>query len=231
MPGYNVVGINSNSTISASGSLHCITHAVGVSDPLLIVHQNLPNTSNTTIPYQVDARIQHKSGIQFATLYYTTDTTLGFSNVAMTLTSAVNNTWTGFIPAYPAGTHVFYYIKGHANSGKEQVRPMPAPLGNFEFDVLGLPSGINEFAQTEFKPAYPNPSHGITCIPISFAKNTRGNIKLLDVLGNEVAIIYSGEFQSGEKNFFINGLTLSKGAYIISLETTEGQFTQKLMVQ
>nr|MBA3705142.1 agmatine deiminase family protein [Bacteroidota bacterium] len=31
MPGYNVVGINSNSTISASGSLHCITHSIGVS--------------------------------------------------------------------------------------------------------------------------------------------------------------------------------------------------------
>ena len=231
MPGYTVVGINSNSTISASGSLHCITHAVGVSDPLLIVHQNLPNTTNTTTPYQVDARIQHKSGIQFATLYYTTDTTLGFSNVPMTLTNVLNNTWTSFIPAYPAGTHVFYYIKGHANSGKEQVRPMPAPRGNFEFDVLGIPSGINELATTEFKPAYPNPSHGITCIPVSFAKKTIGSIKLLDLLGNEVAVICSGEFLAGDKNFFINSLTLSKGAYIIALETTEGRFTQKLIVQ
>ncbi len=230
MPGYNVVGINSNTTISASGSLHCITHAVGVSNPLLIVHQQLPNTTNTTTPYQVDARIQHKTGISSATLYYTNDTTLGFTSTPMNLTSVVNNTWTGFIPPYPIGTRVFYYIKGQANSGKQQVRPMVAPRGNFMFNVLGT-TGINDIAIVEFKPAFPNPSHGITCIPVSFSKNTIGNIKLLDILGNEVALIYSGEFQVGEKNFFINGLTLSQGAYIISLETSEGRFTQKLMVQ
>ena len=230
MPGYNVVGINSNTTISASGSLHCITHAVGVSDPLLIVHQQLPNTTNTVTPYQVDARIQHRTGIASATLYYTDDTVAGFSSVPMTLTSVVNNTWTGFIPPYPVGTRVFYYIKGQANSGKQQVRPIVAPRGNFMFDVLGA-TGIADLTTIEFKPAFPNPSHGITCIPVSFSKNTSGSIKLLDVLGNEVALIYSGDFQEGEKNFFINGLSLSAGAYIISLETSEGKHTQKLMVQ
>jgi agmatine deiminase len=230
MPGYNVVGINSNTTISASGSLHCITHSVGVADPLLIVHQNLPNTTNTTTPYQVDARIQHKTGIQFATLYYTNDTAIGYMSVPMTLTSLVNNTWTGFIPAYPAGTHVFYYIKAHANSGKEQVRPMPAPRANFEFNVLGA-TGINEHIAFEIKPAFPNPSHGITCIPVSFNRNTKGSIKLIDMLGKEVALIFEGDFVSGEKNFFINGLTIQPGAYFILVETTEGRLTQKLMVQ
>lgn len=230
MPGYNVVGINSNTTIAASGSLHCITHSVGVTDPLLIVHQNLPNTINTTTPYQVDARIQHRSGIQFATLYYSTDTSLGYSNVPMTLTSAINNTWTGYIPPYSPGTHVFYYIKAHANSGKEQVRPMPAPLANFEFDVLGV-SGINEIFAFEIKPAFPNPSHGITCIPVSFFNNTKGCIKLIDMLGDEVALIYDGDFAAGEKNFFINGSTISPGAYFISIQTLEGRLTQKLMIQ
>ena len=98
------------------------------------------------------------------------------------------------------------------------------------FDVLGA-TGIADLTTIEFKPAFPNPSHGITCIPVSFSKNTSGSIKLLDVLGNEVALIYSGDFQEGEKNFFINGLSLSAGAYIISLETSEGKHTQKLMVQ
>lgn len=231
MPGYNVVGINSNTTIAASGSLHCITHAVGVSDPLLIVHQQLPNTTNTITPYQVDARIQHRTGIAAATLYYTDDTVAGFTSTPMSLTSVVNNTWTGFIPAYPVGTRVFYYIKGQANSGKQQVRPIVAPRGNFMFDVLGSATAINDQASVQFKPAFPNPSHGLTCIPVSLSKNIYGSLKLLDILGNEVALIYSGEFQAGEKNFFINGLSLSQGAYIISLETSEGRFTQKLMVQ
>lgn len=230
MPGYNVVGINSASTISASGSLHCITHEQGVRDPLRIVHQNLPNTINTSTPYQVDATIQHKSGIMSATLYYTNDTLAGFSNVPMTLTSVVNDTWTGFIPPYPAGTHVFYYIRANANSGKQQIRPMVAPYGNFEFDVL-TSTGIAEHTQFEMLPAYPNPSHGITCIPVSFDKNTEGSVKLFDMLGNLVEVIYQGEMIAGTKNYFINGLELSAGAYLITVETKEGRITQKLMVR
>ena len=231
MPGYKITGINSNTTISASGSLHCITHAVGVSDRLLIVHQALPNTTNTVTPYQVDARIQHRSGIASGTLYYTTDTTMGFTSVPMTLTSVVDNTWTGFIPAYPAGTHIFYYIKGIANSGKQQLRPMPAPQGNFEFDVLGPTAIIEETNQHSFVPAYPNPSHGITCIPVKFGKSTEGSLKLYDMLGKETVVIYAGEFQQGQKNFFINGLEIAPGAYFITLETKEGKISQKLMIR
>ena len=232
MPGYNIVGINSNQTISASGSLHCITHSVGVQNPLRIVHQNLPHTTNTTTPYQVDALVQHKSGIQFATLYYTTDTAnIPFTAVSMSLTNVANDTWTGFIPAQPAGTHVFYYILGHANSGKEQVRPMPAPEGNFEFDVLGGTTGISETASFEMKAAYPNPSHGITCIPVSINKATKGSIKLYDVLGNYVSTIFEGDLVSGEKNYFLNSIGMSSGAYFIVLETTENRLTQKLMIR
>ena len=232
MPGYNVVGINSTSTIAASGSLHCITHEIGPNDPLLIVHKNLPNTSNTSTPYQVDARIQHRTGIQYATLYYTNDTNAGFSNVPMTLTNAQLNTWTGFIPAYPSGTHVFYYIKAHANSGKEQYRPMPAPHGDFSFYVQGT-TGVGNYQSPlfEIKDAYPNPSHGITCIPVSFDKNTTGSVKLFDVLGNIVEVIYEGEMFTGEKNYFINSSNIASGAYFISVETSEGKRTQKLMVR
>lgn len=230
MPGYNVVGINSNTTIAASGSLHCITHSVGVKDPLLIVHQNLPNTTNTTTPYKVDARIQHKKGIQFATLYYTTDTMQPYTSVAMTLTNVSQNTWTGFIPAQPAGSHVFYYIKGHSNSGKEQVRPMPAPKGNFEFLVWGI-TAIGTENYFAVKPAYPNPSKGITCIPATFGKDTKGIVKLTDMLGKEVEIIYEGEMPAGEKNFFINSANINAGAYLITIETPEGRSVQKLMVR
>jgi hypothetical protein len=229
MPGYNVVGINSNATISASGSLHCITHEIGVSNPLLIVHQNLPNTTNTTTPYQIDARIQHKTGIQFATLYYTNDTSLGFASATMTLTNATANTWTGFIPPYPIGTRVYYYIKALANSGKEQVRPMPAPIGNFMFDVLGT-TGIEGIKTLQLNVVYPNPSHGITCIPIANPAHTKGSIKLFDLMGNLVAIIYDGEMPAGNKNYFFNSLGITSGAYLIVLQTNESNATQKLMI-
>ena len=232
MPGYTIAGVNSNSTISAGGSIHCITHSVGVTDPLRIVHQNLPNTANTTVPYQVDAIVQHRSGIQSATLYYSTDTTQPFSSTAMTLTGIPTDTWTGYIPAQPPGTRVFYYIQGTANSGKQQVRPMPAPLGNFQFDVM-LTTSKETIAETKtsIKPIYPNPSHGITCIPVSVGKATTGCIKLTDILGHTVSTIFEGQMQIGEKNYFLNTLGISKGAYFVTIETSDERITQKLMIK
>jgi agmatine/peptidylarginine deiminase len=230
MPGYNVVGINSNATISQSGSLHCMTHSVGVANPLWIMHQSLRNTTNTSDPYKVDAKIRHKSGIQSASLYYTTDLAAGYQDVPMTITNATDNIWTGFIPAQSAGKRIYYYIKAKANSGKEQVRPLPAPKAYFYFDVSGT-TAINEVNKIDFKAAYPNPSHGITCIPVSLTKSTTGTIKLTDLLGKQVALIYDGDMPVGEKNYFINSLDIKAGAYLIILETAEGRVSQKLMVR
>ena len=50
LPGYNVIGIDCNQIISASGAIHCITHSVGVEDPLLISHQPLDDTEDTVNP-------------------------------------------------------------------------------------------------------------------------------------------------------------------------------------
>lgn len=239
MPGYKVVTIDADNSganlIAQGGVIHCITHSVGVTDPLRIVHNYLEDTYNTTAPYQVDAIIQHKSGIANATVYWTSDTTLPYSVVNMTLTGVSTDTWTGYIPAQPAGTHIYYYIKGQANSGKQQVRPMPAPEGNFEFDVLGTATGVKDITSVGFsmKPAFPNPSHGITCIPVTFGNNTKGSIKLYDMLGNLVTLIYEGDMFAGEKNYFLNSLNLNitAGAYLIVAETSEGKITQKLMVR
>ncbi|MFM7813870.1 MAG: agmatine deiminase family protein, partial [Flavobacteriales bacterium] len=73
-PGYTLVGIdcdnNGNNIISQSGAIHCITHTVGVADPLLISHQPLADTYNTTTPYEVSAYMRHRSGIATNRLYW-----------------------------------------------------------------------------------------------------------------------------------------------------------------
>ena len=61
MPGYNVVGIDCDSPnediISLSGAIHCITHSVGVADPLMISHLPLEDTEDTENSYGVVADI------------------------------------------------------------------------------------------------------------------------------------------------------------------------------
>jgi agmatine deiminase len=229
LPGYNIVPVNCNSIIQASGAIHCITHSVGVSDPLLISHQALPNTTNTTTPYQVDALIRHRSGIQTATLYWTTDTSQAWQTVTISANTSPNG-FTGFIPAQAAGTTVFYYIEATSVSGKTQVRPMPAPAGWWKFTVTG-PNAVELNTAPEFKPAYPNPSHGITCIPVSLPTSTTGQLLLTDMLGRTVQVIHNGSFTAGERNYFIDSSALPAGAYHLILHTETGRAVQSLMIR
>ncbi|MBK7570155.1 MAG: agmatine deiminase family protein [Bacteroidetes bacterium] len=230
LPGYSIVGVPSSSIIGASGAVHCITHCIGADEPLLISHQQLSNTINTSSPYQVDARIQHKSGIQTANIFWTTDTSQVWQSASMILTNVTTNNWTGFIPAQTAGAIVYYYISASSTSGKTQVRPMPAPLGWWKFEVSGS-TGIALQTLQEFSPAYPNPSHGITCVPINITRSTQGRLTLIDMSGREVLEIHSGNFISGEKNYFFNSSELAPGAYMILLQTNNGIFAEKLMVK
>lgn len=237
MPGYTVITIDADNTganlISQSGVIHCITHTVGVSDPLRIVHNNLSDTDNTATPYQIDALIQHKSGIANAQLFWTTDTTAAYTATSMTLTNSSTDTWTGYIPAQTAGTEIFYYVKGEAVSGKEQVRPMPAPEGYWKFKILdGSTASIEDNLTTLFaKAVYPNPSHGITCIPFNTERNLNGKLYVTDITGKTVHIIHSGDYKLGNTNFFINSHEWTSGVYNIVAETNEGTMVQKLMVK
>ena len=156
LPGYNIVGINCNSIIPSLGAIHCITKEVAAADPLLISHQPLHDTYNTTTPYQVDALIRHRSSIAAANLFYRTDTLVAYTQTTMTTTDGIH--WTGFISPQPAGTRVYYYVQATSVSGKTQVRPLPAPAGYWKFDVLasvGIPEMHDSFTVGK---VFPNPA-------------------------------------------------------------------------
>lgn len=231
MPGYNIVGINCNQTISASGAIHCITHTIGVNDPLLISHQELPD-SYSAWPYEVNARIQHKSGIQNATVYYRTDTAQPFQSVSMTLTNPAEHTWTGYIPGQTQTVDVHYYIEATAQSGKTQKRPMPAPDGVFKFsveplnvgfDTQGYYAGINDI--------FPNPASAITCVPLTIERSTTGVLSIYNVLGQQVHVIHQGEFERGNRNYFFDASSFAGGVYYVVLKTNNSSDTQKVIIR
>ncbi len=234
LPGYNIVPIdvdNSGSNlISQSGAIHCITNTIGVADPLLIRHQNLPDTYVTTSPYTVDALIKHKSGIASATLYYKTSLTGSYQSV--TMTASGNDMWTADIPAQAAETTVYYYVEGNANSGKTQVRPIVAPDGYFHFKVLDNGSvGIAENVSFELLDIFPNPASAITCIPVNSTGQQAATINMYDILGNHVKTIFSGDLPQGESKYFIHANEYAAGAYMIVLESGNTKQVQRLMVK
>src|SRR5690606_5521177 len=89
LPGYNIVGINVESMISASGAIHCITHTIGVADPLWIVHEKIRET-NTYVDIPVEAMIKHISGINQAKVYWRETGTENFETAFMSYVSDDN---------------------------------------------------------------------------------------------------------------------------------------------
>lgn len=235
MPGYNIVGIDvdngGQNLISLSGAIHCITHTVGVEDPMLITHQPLDDTYETVIPYQVSAEIKHRSGIASADCYYSTTQGGPYTQIPMVY-SGTGDTWITNIPAQPAGTHVYYYVEGTANSGKVQVRPIVAPDGYWEFEVLAL-SNVSELEANgiQFMDIFPNPASAITCIPLSVVNETKGAIELLDITGKVIETVFEGSIPMGESKYFFHAGKYASGTYFVRVSAEGFQLTKKVMIR
>ena len=235
LPGYNVVGIDvdnqGENLISYSGAIHCITHSVGVNEPLLIQHQELED-SYPIEQYNVSASIQHQSGIASATLFWTTNLEEGYQSLSMTNTD--ENNWSAFIEEnLSAPNSVYYYIEATANSGKTLSRPLPAPEAYFKFNILEQNNASlsqNNITNIEIS-VYPNPASAITCIPVNCVESFEGQISLTDVLGKEVTTIYEGNFLSGLNQFFIHANDYAKGMYFIVLDSEQSQIRKRLIIQ
>jgi agmatine deiminase len=232
-PGYNLVGIDCDNQdeqiISLSGAIHCITHSVGVADPLLISHQPLQDTPDQVNPYVVSGYFNHRTGIASAKLFWKTIQQSFYTEVV--LTDMGNNQWQGLIPAHPAGTIIEYYLMGESVSGKIQLRPMPAPAGHWSFEVLGDIS-TTELAQAPIiSRVYPNPAQAITCIELQLTHSQNIEAFLTDVTGKRVQTIHSGQLSPNRSKLFIDAAQLPAGMYQIEVVTSTGRHCQKLMVK
>ena len=234
LPGYTIAPIDIDNSgqnlISNGGGIHCITHTVGVNEPLYITHKKLENTSDTENDYMANATILHRNGIASASLFYKTDPTDGYTEITMTNTTG--DEWSASIPAQPLQTTVYYYIEGIASNGKQGAHPFPAPQGSHVFDVIdpGTDS-LNEGASIQLNKIYPNPANAITVIPISSTRQQQVKIKLFNLQGSLVKEIYKGEISAGEKNFFINASKYPSGLYQVIIETEEYEQIQKLVIE
>ena len=231
LPGYQIVGIdcdnNPDNIIAASGAIHCITHSVGVQNPMLISHNPLPDTDNTTSPYSVVAYMNHRDGIAAGRLYW--KTSLNGSYAMVDMSSVGSNNWEGFIPAQPAGTRIYYYVEGEATTGKVLQRPMAAPDGYWSFDVLNGNS-INEEA-FNFSRIYPNPASEITCVEFSARASQKAQAFIIDMQGRRVKEIYSGVLSPEQSKVFFNASDLVSGVYAVQLITDKGAYRLPFIVE
>lgn len=111
MPGYRVIGIDVDNAgenlINLGGAIHCITHTIGVADPLWIVHEKLRNvSSNIEIP--ITAQIKHKSGVAQAKIYWKEEDETEFHELPMS--NVDNDIWTTHLTAPMNAQRINYYI-------------------------------------------------------------------------------------------------------------------------
>jgi agmatine deiminase len=236
LPGYKIVGIDcdngSNPIIASSGAIHCITHSVGMKEPLLISHQKLNNKCDTG-NYKISAKLLHKSGIANATVFWTTDTLLGFNQTAMSLANAATADYSVALPPQTAGKTVYYYISGTSNNGKTINRPITAPLGRFTFDIQScsvITKVSGQQKNVELKNIYPNPANAIACIPLYSETSQKVIVNLRNSLGQLIEEIYNGEI-SGEKNVFLFADKYAKGVYFVEVNNGVNSSVKKLLVK
>jgi agmatine deiminase len=116
MPGYRIVGINSNAIIPSLGTIHCITKELGSKEPVFISHAKIDAAIPQGENAEVKAYVKTRSGLSSVNLFYTSDTTSGFTSVPMSNTSS--DTFKAYIPSHPIGTKIFYYIEAVSISGR-----------------------------------------------------------------------------------------------------------------
>lgn len=233
MPGYKVVGIDCNAIIPASGAIHCITHEIGVNDPLLINHQPIednPPVVNNGI--DVKAHILHRSGIQNASIYWTYDTTEVWNKVQ--LFPNAQDTFLNFIGAIPyegKTRTIYYYIHAESNSGKQQYRPMPAPKGYWKFNIKGNTTSIEEAEKNLIiDTPFPNPASAITVIPVTLPSTGYLQVELINLFGQSISL-FQGNCGAGEKKIFFNAKDFLPGFYVIQYTWNDVKSYSKILVK
>lgn len=225
MPGYNIVGIDVDNSgenlISQVGAIHCITHSIGVSDPLWIVHQPIAEAApNETVT--VNAMIKHNSGIASASVFWRTEGSTNYTEIPMTLDSG--DTWTTDLSIPGSQEEIEYYIKGTATSGKTINRPIVAPEGYWKINVDGV-LNTEEFTTQSIRGPFPNPTNAT--VKFTLPTTTKvNNVSMYNVLGQKVQDIL---IQEGVSVLEISLENFEAGMYFIQFNASNGTVTKKVV--
>lgn len=224
MPGYTIVGIdvdNSGENLIASlGAIHCITHTIGVADPLLIVHQPIQEAISGSSVI-INASIKHISGIQTASVFWRVVGSTNFNESPMIYGSDSNWSVSLIIPT--SGSSVEYYIHAQAISGKSLNRPIVAPEGFWTINAESL--SMSEWANKHISNPYPNPANEKVSIDLNqlFGKI---KVRITNVLGQT---LYTTTVQNDKRVLTLDLDPNWKGSLFINLEGDFWEVTKKVL--
>ena len=111
-----------------------------------------------------------------------------------------------------------------ANNGKQQVRPLVAPDGYWNFDVLNLTS-ISQTENEGFS-IYPNPSNGLVRVAFPVEVET-AVLTVSDLFGRTIL----QENLNGGTTLDLDLSHLTPGMYMMDLVMEQGRSSQRLIIK
>lgn len=77
---------------------------------------------------------------------------------------------------------------------------------------------------------YPNPFNPTTVIEFDVPFNSDVKLSVSDILGREIAVLYSGNLNSGNHKFTFEGESLKSGVYFYTLDAGGNKYTRKMLL-
>jgi hypothetical protein len=132
-----------------------------------------------------------------------------------------NDKW-GFISLANSGST-------HGENGE---RIIAEELANFARDIaVGISKTASRKAEEyQLLPNYPNPFNPSTKIKFDLPKSEFINLKVYNILGEEIAIVVSNKLQAGNHTYEFDGSNLSSGIYFYRIEAGEFQDVKKMIL-
>ena len=149
----------------------------------------------------------------------------------LNMTMALNDTFVANIPAQVAGTTIWYYIQANSISGRTVSKPLVAPGGVYEFNILGTIGGLANVENTaEFFEPYPNPANESVTLGYYLSANENVLIQLFDIRGKGIFALDEKNINAGTHTFQLSTAALSAGIYSISFKSGNTTIIRKLVV-
>ena len=78
--------------------------------------------------------------------------------------------------------------------------------------------------------SFPNPASGNTTISINLPETVTIQLKLYNMIGQEVSILAAGDFAAGQHQFLLDASKINSGVYYCELLSGSTKIVQKLVV-
>lgn len=227
MPGYQIIGINMNDVIPASGAIHCITREIAATDPIFIAHAPIRlEEVDKQEEIEIKAYVSNQAGIENVQLFWTTDIDDGFMTIDMVLE---NDTFYAHIPLEEYIANIHYYISATNSNEKTITKPLVAPDGYYSITIDDTETSIPAIESTLQFNVFPNPVSDFITISVS-PQNHDLSVAITDMHARTIIhdVIPPSDHEVLETYELHD---LPAGIYFLNLSNQHESTTHKIIIQ